>query len=154
MSCLVSDRTARCSIVTKRWFNAVCAQGDCPKELPSWSQALQPPVVARDGDLCLLLAERNLFFWDNTAGSDTHTVWMHNVYLRLQRTYGGTPVGPRAALIFWRPGAPGPETDKSKLFLTSSVLQGDGIAGSRPFWSENARSLLSRAPPVLHICMQ
>lgn len=122
------------------------AQGDCRRPLPSWSTQLQPPVVARDGFQCLLLAEEDTFFWDHPDGTDTYTTWMHNLYLRLQRGYGGNPRVPRASLMFWRPSRK-LKRDASKLFLTDSILQGDGLAGARPFWSENARSLLHGATP-------
>jgi hypothetical protein len=113
-------------------------QGNCNKAVPSWGSQLQPPLVPLDGNQCVLLAEMNLFFWDYRSGGDIYQVWMHRLYIRLQRGYA-SPARQQAALLFWRPSV---KTLRSKLFLTNSVLQGDDVAGSRGFWSENAPSLI------------
>ena len=119
-------------------------QGNCTDDQPvRWLDDLRPAMAQRVTRQCVLLASRDLLFWDVVnPGTDSPrakiSVWLSHLHLRAQRS---PDAGNTVALLFWRPWN---ETGSS-LWGSSLTLQGDTQPQSRGMFVENAPAFLEGA---------
>jgi hypothetical protein len=104
-----------------------------------------PPLGTLRPKQCVIKTPGKLFAW-GPSDSVSHTVWVNNLHIRLERGTASPKIG---SLIEWAPADP----KRSVLWMSNMTLQGDDKEGAGGLLTKGgSKSLILGALLHLSIC--